>query len=360
MEPTATRADIISAFRSKARVLHPDVPHTGDAAGFVAVKLAYDVLSNPKLRADYDRIARLATLQATKPEVLKPRPVKTPSAVPVRRPRFSDLPIGVWVGIGAVLLGSVAEAVLHMAQPTKVASDGIRPNAAAVAPLSPDAHLATLYGPDPVQLAGTPNFYVVPAATPAVLWRFDLRDKRFVPLRELPAFSKVQAVRLVRQNGMLEVLVQDQANGYVDTSHLTPGGAEAARQAYCSYNAGTVPYDGELLGQSRFGSGRLSLDNRGVQPAVVKLRDRLGTVTVSVFLAPNGHADLQALPEGSYRTDVAVGELWSRACGSFAAGMRAWRIDQDVTVPSDAGLEIRSDQGRLPSTDIADREFERN
>jgi hypothetical protein len=281
-----------------------------------------------------------------------------PPVVPIRRPRFSDLPLAVWLGAGAILCVSVAEAVIHVQQPPKVVSAGIRPNAAAIEPLSPAAHLATLYGPAPILLGGEPNFYVIPAATPAKLWRLDPARKSLMPDRQLPPFSSVQAVRFLRQNGLLEVLVQDNPNGYVEASHLTPGNAAAARRGYCSYNAGPLPSDGEVFDRSGFGTGRLRLDNRGVQPAVVKLRDPSGAVAVSVFLAPGGHADLDALPDGSYTVDYAIGELWSRACNGFAAGMRARRLDQAFNIPRDDALEITSDAASLPSTDIADKEFE--
>jgi hypothetical protein len=59
---------------------------------------------------------------------------------------------------------------------------------------------------------------------------------------------------------------------------------------------------------------------------VVKLRDAVGVVAVSVFVAPSGTATVTNLPEASYRPEFAVGELWSRACHGFAAGMRAERF----------------------------------
>src|SRR5271166_884240 len=360
LAPTAAGPAITAAFRAKVRVLHPDVPKTGDSEAFVAVKQAYDVLSNPKRRQDYDRAARLAALEAIEPEVLVSRAVHRVRPEPTRRPRFSDLPVVVWLGVCAVLCVSVAEAVLHLQQTPKVVSAGIRPNASTVEPLSPDAHFAALYGAAPVRLAGTPNFYVVPASKPAVLWRLARERNSFVPDRQLPPFSAVQAVRLVRQNGMLEVLVKDQPNGYIDASRVTPGNAEAARRAFCRYNAGPVPYNGELLDRMGYGNGHLRLENRAVQPAVVKLRNRVGAVVLSVFLAPGGHADVEEVPDGSYRTEFAVGELWSRACKTFAAGMRARRLDQAFNIAGEASLEITADAASLPSTDIADQVFELN
>jgi hypothetical protein len=360
LEPAADPAAITAAFRARARVLHPDVPKTGDADAFVAVRQAYDVLSNRERRQDYDQAARRAALDAIEPEVLVARPVYRPPSVPPQRFRLSAISVAAGLGVGAILCVSVVQVVLHIQQKPQVVRAGIRPNAATVEPLSPEAHRATLYGPDPVQLAGTPNFYVVPSATPAVLWRLDAERNSFVPQQQLPPFSAMQAVRFVRQNGMMEVLVKDQPNGYVDVSHVTPGNAVAARRGYCSYNAGPAPHDGELFDLAGGGSGRLRIENRAVQPAVVKLRDGLGAVAVSVFLSPGGHADVGALPDGSYHTEFAVGELWSRACQTFAAGMRARRLNDALTISGDAYLEISSDAASLPSTDIADQVFERN
>lgn len=102
----------------------------------------------------------------------------------------------------------------------------------------------------------------------------------------------------------------------------------------------------------------MRLDNRAVQPAVVKLRNSSGAVALSVFLAPGGHANVEAVPEGAYRTEFAVGELWSRACGSFAVGMRARRLDAALDILSGSALEITSDAANLPSTEIAEDVFE--
>ena len=89
-------------------------------------------------------------------------------------------------------------------------------NAATVAPLSPSAQKAVLYGPAPINLPGTANFYIVPSGTPTGFMasgcsrsQADLRWRNFAP------FTAVQAVRLIRQNGLLEVLVDDQGNGFI-------------------------------------------------------------------------------------------------------------------------------------------------
>ena len=58
VDPAATPEAITAAFRRKARMVHPDVPGTGDAAAFIRVKQAYDVLGDAYRRAAYDRSAR--------------------------------------------------------------------------------------------------------------------------------------------------------------------------------------------------------------------------------------------------------------------------------------------------------------
>ena len=362
LEPGAPQASVTAAFRAKARLLHPDIPQTGNAEAFVRVRQAYDVLSNRDRRADYDRQARQAVEDAIEPEVIVVNTAlyRAPAAVPLRQPRFSDLPIAVWVGVAAVLGLGVFEAVTHLRSVPRPVNAGIRPNAATVEPLSPTAHRAVLYGPTPVRLAGTPNFYVTPAGTPAVLWRFDSERNTLVPLSQLPPFSEVQAVRLIRQSGMLEVLINDRGNGFVSADHLIPGDAIAARAAYCGYNSGPTPFDGELLERRGSGHGTLGLENRSMQPAVVKLRDETGAVAIAVFLGPGGHADLDGLPEGQYWSEFAVGELWSRACNGFVAGMRARRMEAAVSVPSEGHIVVAPDATEPAAADISDQAFEQN
>ncbi len=76
-----------------------------------------------------------------------------------------------------------------------------------VPPLSPNDPAASPYGPAPLRLAGTPNFYVVPTAAAAMLWKVDAAKHILVPWTQLPAFSAVQALRLLKPSGMVEVKV---------------------------------------------------------------------------------------------------------------------------------------------------------
>jgi hypothetical protein len=339
-------------------MLHPDVPRTGNTEAFVAVKQAYDVLSDPLRRQEYDRSAR--------------EPVAPPEGVAVG-PAF-DRPIteliwsqplsgvttAVLAGLAAFLCLSVYEVAAHLMRHTPVLNAGIRPNAAIVEPLSPSEHRAVLYGPTPVRLAGVPNFYVVPAGSPTVLWQRNGDREAMLPLGQLPPFSSVQALRLVRQSGMLEVVINGRGTGFVSADHLAPGDVRAARAAYCSYNSGPTPFDGEMLDRRGTGGGTLSLENRAVQPVVVKLRDLAGAAIVSVFLGPGGHAELAGLPDGVYRPEFAIGELWSRACNGFAAGMRARRMDSQIRLPGAAPIVVGSDGGEAAAKDIPDQEFQQD
>jgi hypothetical protein len=65
------------------------------------------------------------------------------------------------------------------------------------------------------------------------------------------------------------------------------------------------------------------------------------------------------LPDTSYRLEYAVGELWSRACNSFAAGMRAQRFPYYATPAALSSLVIPPDFSVVPPPeDISDAEFE--
>ncbi len=375
LDPAAGPEAITAAFRRKAREVHPDVPGTGNTSAFVAARQAYDVLSNRERRASYDHSARQAAAKSSHVNATVNRPVRH-AAEPsrgrgdlassatgesvlghLRRSGLAGLPIAVWIGLGVFLGFCVVEAGIHLRSLQPVASSGIRPNAAPIAPLSPSAQKVELYGPRPLRLAGTPNFYVVPALGAAVLWRRDPKLETFVPIGQLPPFSAVQAVRQSTQTGLVEVLINQAVTGFVEAKRLTRGDAETAWRAYCEYNSGPAPYDGELLGQQGQGNGTIQLENRTIQPAVVKLRDTSGAVALSVFLGPGGHTELTEIAEGSFQAEFAIGELWSRACSTFAAGMRARRLGESVNTMRGARVVVASDPEGI---ELSEQDFGRD
>ena len=90
VEPDATQEEIRSAYRQKAKALHPD--HAGgDSGAFRAVHEAYTVLSDPaRRRAGDDELAcqrhSWATTRAARPEPLRPRRSPVEPLSPFERP----------------------------------------------------------------------------------------------------------------------------------------------------------------------------------------------------------------------------------------------------------------------------------
>ena len=172
-----------------------------------------------------------------------------------------------------------------------------------------------------------------------MVWRRDATSDSFHPGGRIADFTAVQALSMVPQHGLVEVRLADGGSGFIDASRLTPGDRRKAQQAYCAFNAGAPPRNGEVLSRRGQGSARLAISNRSDQPAVVKLRDASGRSIASVFLEPSGATEV-GLPNGVYRPDFALGEIWSRACDSFTAGMRAQRFAGYGSVPGLSPLVI--------------------
>ena len=358
VSPWARPDTITAAYRRKARLVHPDVPKTGDAGAFMELKQAYDVLIHVQKRAAYDRSAHQEAVREPEPGEIGPAPVPQMTTPPTRHPRLRDLPVWVWAGMAVVLMVGAIEIALHLISPQpRVRRDEIPAAAREVPPPAPNEPMQPSYGPAPVRLAGTPNFYVVPTSSPAMLWRADETRQTLVPWGTLPPFSAVQGVRLFKANGMVEVKVTDNANGFIEGSRLTPGDTAAAARAWCTYNSGPTPVNGEVLSQTVKGRARLAIDNRSGQPAVVKIRSADGAVIASVFLDPGGQNTVEGLPEEPARLDYATGEAWSRACHGFAAGMRAQRLPDLVVLGSNTRLAIPPDPSFRP-VDLSDQAFE--
>jgi len=348
---------IHAAYRRKARVLHPDIPLTGNAAAFVALKEAYDVLADPLRRAAYERGAR--SLDQVRPTVHGHPAAEAPRAAPprsarTRGPRLSDLPLAAWAIMALVVVFAGFEAILHLtAPPEQDDTVNVPATAPTVAPQTPPP------APRPIRLFGAPNVYVIPAGSPALVLRYDADRQAYVPIGQLPAFSVAQAIRVLHDNGLVEIRLTENADGFIDAARLAPGNIIAAHQAYCAYNAGPPPANGEILDRAGAGDTKVTIENRSGQPLVVKLRDRTGVAAATVFLAPGGDATVDGLPGGDYRPDYAVGELWSRACNMFAAGMRAQRFPGYADLSTQSILVVPPDlPGQQAPVDISDQDFE--
>jgi hypothetical protein len=342
--PGATTEEIVAAFRRRARVVHPDVPGTGDAAAFVALKAAYDVLADPLRRSEYDR----SGLPPPPPLWAAPEPALRR---PPRRARSGYL--GFIVSLGLLGLVSIV-AVLVLVRLASPFSDSQPP--------APTVEIApqTMARPPPVvRLAGNPTHYVLPGPAPAVLWLRDETGQRLVPAARLSPFTSVHAVAFVPDRGLIAVALEGGGLGFVDAARLTPGDAAAARQAFCADQSGPPPANAEVLARrGPGGQSKLLIHNHGEQPAVLKLRDLDGRAQAMVFVAPGVSVQVSGLPGGPWHADVAVGELWSRACALFAAGMRAERLAGTIEPGSELTLPTGPSGGA--AEDIPDEAFIHN
>src|SRR5690242_17551173 len=252
VDPSAPQAAITAAFRRKARVLHPDVPRTGNTEAFVWVKEAYEVLGDPRKRADYDRSARTTSTAPlrTAPEI---------EEVPLLWPKFSDLPLALWSGFGTVFSLASGMAVYELTRPAShEAVTEIRPTAPAVAPLTTaKAEVTTV---------GGATHYVLPGGGAAMVWRRDTTRDAFVPAGRVADFTSVQVLGILTNSGLVGIGLADGATGFVDPDRLAPGDQTTAHRAYCAYNAGAPPSNGEVLSRRGTGSGRLTIENRGSEP----------------------------------------------------------------------------------------------
>jgi hypothetical protein len=333
VDPDATAEAITAAFRRRARVVHPDVPGTGSADAFVALKMAYDVLCDPLRRAAYDRQGRSGRLPV--------QPAAAPAPTVSRS--SSGLVASLWVG----LLGATGVAAIALLLRISNAPERAPPSAAQPpAPVPARPPPAT----QQIRLAGDPTHYVTPGSGPAMLWLPDADPGRLRPAARIAPFTGLHALGLVAEHGLMAVALVGGGVAYVDAGRLTPGDAAAARRAFCTDQAGAPPGNAELLARrGTGGDARLVIHNRSEQPAVIKLRDPEGRTQASLFIAPRMNVTVVGLPAGPWRADVAVGELWSRACGLFAAGMRAQRLthvvepNAEIIVPPDSSAGVAED-----------------
>lgn len=293
-------SELKAAFRRQARRLHPDAPGTGDTAGFVRLKEAYDVLADPARRAAYHRIGATA--------IPAPRPADP--LPPGRR--------GPWLAvIAAGAIGAIVAmiAVLHAPPHRSAAVMPVRS-----APLPP---------PPPLVLIGAPDHYVLPGDGPAVVWRLG-PGGALARLGALAAFAQVHASSGDAPDGLTGVTLEGGRVGYVDAKRLMEGDAAAARRARCAWFAGTPPANAEVLEAGAHGDGYATLANASTHPAVITLRDPDGRQTTRVYLAPATTARVNGLSTGPWTAEVAFGELWSRACASFVAGERVLAAPKPV------------------------------
>lgn len=269
-------------------------------------------------------------------------------------PRFSDLPLGLWFGVGGLFLFAAAMAVIQLSRPGPQApAADVRPFAPTVPPIATT--------PASVPESGPATYYVLPGGGAALLWRRDEAHDAFVPAGRVADFTPVLALAVLARSGLVGVRLADGGIGFIDADRLAPGDRMTAHRAYCAYNAGAPPGNGEVLSRRGDGSGRVTIENRGSEPAVVKLRDAAGRAVVSVYVAAGASTVVTGLPDQAYRPDFALGELWSRECDGFTAGMRAQRFAGYGSVAGLSPLVIPPSLSVAPApVDIPDEAFEQD
>jgi hypothetical protein len=324
--PNAEASAIAAAYRAKARVLHPDVPGTGNAGAFILLHEAYEVLGDEFTRARYDRQARNQAGRAPAPEFPEPPP---PPEMP-ELPSFlssARLRIGLLCGLVALTAVSLVELGIHVVRMVD-------------APLPPLISALPMPQVDDTTMVpvGVATHYVLPTGGTAPLWRYDAIQGRYLPATHLEPFTGVEVLDTPQRDGMVEIRVTN-GQGFIDATRLSPGDSAAARRAYCGYNAGPPVAAGEVLERHGTGAAVLRIENAKPEPAILKLRDAQGTTTLSVAAA-QGTTRVTGLLPGSYSVEYATGTLWSRACGSFLAGQRAWKLPLPITVSGDGRLAI--------------------
>lgn len=345
--PNASAADITAAFRREARRLHPDVPVTGNADAFVELKTAYDVLSAPLDRAAYDRSAHQP----------RPAPIPAESVLHSASSMFGTIPVVAWLGMSGFAIVAVIAIVLNLQDSGPPPAAPVAANTTITPPPSP-SETQRPAGQSPILLEGQPTHYVTSGAGPVTLWRLDRSAQHYVPVARLAPFTPVHAIGIVPEHGFMVILLAGGDRGFVDAARMTPGGADAAHRAFCADQAGPPPANAELLARRSTGNAKLIVQNRGGEPAVVKLRDQREHTAAAIFVAPGITATVINLPDGPWRADVAVGELWSRACGIFAAGMRAQRLPGIIESGGHLSLPLDLPDD-MPPLDISDQSFAR-
>jgi hypothetical protein len=109
VDTAATTDDITTAFRARAKELHPDL-HPGDAAvaeRFKQLTNAYRTLSRPTTRAAYDARRRAAPAASAAPATAPTRVVHEPVFRTPGRARAA-----IWAGVALLVLGLAVSGVL--------------------------------------------------------------------------------------------------------------------------------------------------------------------------------------------------------------------------------------------------------
>lgn len=147
VDPASSDEEIRVAFRRRAKDLHPDAG-SGDANAFILLKRAYDTLSDPDRRADYDRTCEPPAEPPPEPRWPPPDRVARamqPLPMPmVKPPRRGGIGIGryviAFIVMAAISLGAIQAMISFTEAPPSIRT---RDMPAANKSAGPDTLLAT-------------------------------------------------------------------------------------------------------------------------------------------------------------------------------------------------------------------------
>jgi len=339
--PQATQEQIKSAYREKAKYLHPDLSRADTASAFLFLKKAHDVLISPSARATYDKIS-----QAGKPPMAPKQPI---SKIKVFFSGHSLVYSAILGFIACIALLSMHQGEtnqqsrvepsrsLQNAASTRQPPNGAQhpslpglPIASAVAMGDPvrsqDSSKPALAGsPSTTPSSGGATHYVKPSGSSTYTWTKDGKEGYLIG-ESLPPFTSVELIDYLTSSSFAQIRLSFGQIVYVDSQHLTPGDAVAAEKAFCLYAPDQPIVNNEFLTRHGLGPHNITISNTGSRPSVAVMRSSGGVIAVSVFVAPYSSAYIDRFPSGNYRLEFATGQVFSRKCRKFVGERRAQRF----------------------------------
>ena len=334
----ASQEALKTAFRVKAKELHPDNPRSGSDDAFRQLMEAYDVLGDVGRRATYDGDARRAREDAG-PGVYSgpryrtaPHPFMSASQHPVK--------LGVpWLWI--VFLMAACGALLFVALMMDGGWQALQFNRKPA--LSPLAE-------------GPPAWFVAPGPD-LDFWTQDPKTLLFSFAGRIPQYTSLRVSPVTRADGYTTVALPDGRIGFVHADRLLRGDPNAARRAACQATDGPAPRNAEVLAPASLdGNHTAVVQNPGPDDAVLDLHRADGSLGLSVYVMSGSTVRVEKVPSGSYQAEFLSGQNWSRNCHRFLDNQRVGRLAQPVHFDvkwSDRGYTMTSVTFHLQQTRVA-------
>lgn len=290
LDPSASHEAIGTAFRRKAKELHPDVAGTGNAHAFMSLRKAYDILRNPAARAAYDHIS----------QHVDERPVRH-GHVAARPPNANRNARAWFLALTAILLLSAGSAIWleHSQVNANAVPSGVNGSSIAGAAF-PKSQM----------------YYVSAAESPLPIWHKALRGE-FVQDGFIQPFTSIKLLQSRPTDDLAEVRFADGSSGYMDPHNIRPGDAKAAKEAYCLYKPGPPLSNQRILDRIGSGPNKVTIENKGDQPAVVIMRSALGVRAVRLLVDAHSTAFVDQFPSGLHRPEFRLGDSWSQKCNDI-------------------------------------------